>query len=136
MILNSYCGKQVNLHADGQSKLLLFFNKNCLGCTGRAIPFAYELMKQYTNLHIHVIHSDFGKSETNFDELNALFSSGQAPFPIFHDKGASLYHHFQCQGVPHWILLDNQANVYRSIFGSQNGAQNRLSYALDELLNS
>lgn len=136
MILNSFCGKQIDLNELNESKLLLFFNKNCLGCTGRAIPFAYELMSEHTKLSIHVIHSDFGLTKTNIHEINELFSAGKSPFPIYIDKDASLYKHFQCEGVPHWILLDRKNNVIRSIFGSQTGAKNRLTYAIEEVIKS
>lgn len=136
MILKSYCDKQIDLNKLYESKLLLFFNKNCLGCTGRAIPFAHKLMKQYKELPIFIIHSDFGQNETSINELNALFSAGHSPFPIFIDKQGALHNQFQCEGVPHWILLDKQNNINRSIFGSQEGAQNRISYAIEEVIKS
>lgn len=112
--------------------LLLFFNKSCIGCTGRAIPLAYKLSKDFTNLNILIIHSDFGTDKTTLEDINALFRTGEAPFQIYNDSEAKLYQHFKCEGVPHWIILNKEANISRSIFGSQEAAQNRLYYALEE----
>jgi hypothetical protein len=116
-----------------KANLLLFYNTNCLGCTGRAIPYAYELSKKHDDLNVVIIHVCFGgRFETNA-EINAVFSSGSAPFPIYRDDSGELYRSFQCEGTPHWIFCDHLAQVKHSVFGSQQGAKLKIEYALLEM---
>ena len=83
----------------GKPLLIIIYNNQCLGCTGRAIPFT-------------------------IDEL---------PFPIYLDCGRSVYDQFDSLGTPQWILITKDGLFSRSIFGSQDGAQNRLMYALQQV---
>jgi peroxiredoxin len=112
--------------------LLLFYNTDCLGCTGRAIPFAYKLMKSHPDkLKLIVIHVDFGRDISNAAILD-IFRSKQSPFPIYRDQKAQLYNAVQCEGTPHWLVLNDQGKITHSIFGSQENAQLRLHYLLEE----
>lgn len=113
--------------------LLLFYNSDCLGCTGRALPYAYQLSKDFPELAVIALHVDFGRVHSE-SEILEVFTSGQAPFPLFRDIDRKLYQAFKCEGTPHWILLDRDKTVVNSIFGSQDQAQNRLQYGIAELL--
>jgi peroxiredoxin len=126
-LLTRYLGKPI---------LLLFYNNDCLGCTGRALPMAYDFNLQYRDLKVLGIHSNFGKQDFTKEDIINMFTSKRLPFPIFFDKKRIAYKQFNCEGVPHWIILDKKGEVFRSVFGSQEAAHNRLMYALDELLNS
>lgn len=117
-----------------RNKLLLFYNNDCLGCTGRAIPLAYEIQKEHPDLSVIGIHSNFSRIVTKKD-IESIFTSGFSPFPIYIDEHHKIYDHFKCEGTPHWVILDKENNIYRSFFGSQGNSQNRMSYALEELLN-
>jgi len=111
--------------------LLLFYNNQCLGCTGRAIPFAYKLQNEFA-CRLILIHSDFGRVSTE-EEIKSIFTVTEIPFEIYKDENHQLYNHFNCEGTPHWVLFNQQAEVIQSIFGSQANAQNRLFYSLDEV---
>lgn len=114
--------------------LLIFYNNQCLGCTGRAIPLAYELQNQFKSIQVIGIHSDFGQNQSNEKEIKAIFTSGEIPFPIYLDRNHKVYDEFNAEGTPQWILIAKNRTIFRSIFGSQLGSQNRLQYALEELV--
>lgn len=128
-------GHRVDLNQLYPSKnlLLVFYNNLCLGCTGRALPLAYELSKDFKEVQTLGIYVDFSKKEISEEEIREVFTIPTLPFPIYKDMDLNLYSRFQCEGTPHWILLNKDREVVNSIFGSQEGAQNRLFYALDEL---
>jgi|SRR5690554_2731140 len=128
-------GKTVNLSEayPNQPLLLVFYNNQCLGCTGRALPFAYTLKNDFPGVNVIGIHCDFTSVETSAEEIIDIFTSKSLPYPIYKDIDLNLYQAFECEGTPHWILLSKTGEVVNSIFGSQDGSQNRLVYALEEL---
>ena len=117
-----------------QVQLLLIYNNDCLGCTGRAIPLAYEFQLQYPSIQVAAIHSDFKNREGNKENIKSIFTTGQIPFPIYIDQHHKVYDQFQAEGTPQWLLITKTGNLYRSIFGSQDNAKNRLFYALESLV--
>lgn len=134
--LKSLEGKELTLTqllSKGKVNLILFYNTYCLGCTGRAIPFAHELTKDFPELNLVVIHTNFGNQSFSKAEVLDIFRSRMSPFDIYIDPDAEAYKHFQCEGTPHWVILDRELQIFRSIFGSQNQSQNRLFYALESL---
>ncbi len=114
-----------------QPVLLLFYNNQCLGCTGRAIPFAFQLQQEFS-CRVVLIHSDFGQPSTA-KTIASIFTTKAIPFEIYRDEYHKLYDYFSCEGTPHWVLINQQAEVVQSIFGSQANAQNRLLYSLEEV---
>lgn len=118
----------------GKPLLMLFFNIQCLGCVGRAVPLAYDYLKEFANLNVVGIHTSFGKEIVTKNDILNIFTSKELPFPIYFDIEKTNYEKFECEGTPHWILIDKNGKVNRSIFGSQDGAQTRLIYALEELM--
>ena len=128
-------GKIVNLSEAYPNKplLLIFYNNQCLGCTGRALPFGYTLKNDFPGVEVIGIHCDFTRIETTAEEILGIFTSGSLPYPIYKDLNLNLYKGFECEGTPHWILLNKKGEIENSVFGSQQGAQNRLVYALEEL---
>ena len=129
-------GNAVNLMQEHQNQvqLLLIYNNDCLGCTGRAIPLAYEFQLQYPSIQVAVIHSDFKNREGNKENIKSIFTTGQIPFPIYIDQHHKVYDQFQAEGTPQWLLITKTGSLYRSIFGSQDNAKNRLFYALESLV--
>jgi peroxiredoxin len=121
------------LFKKGKVNLLLFYNTYCLGCTGRAIPFAYELTQKFPELNLIVIHTNFGNQTFSKAEILDIFRTKTSPFAIYIDPHQAAYKHFECEGTPHWVVLDQELKIFRSIFGSQNQSQNRLFYALESL---
>jgi hypothetical protein len=117
----------------GKSMLIILYNNDCLGCTGRAIPLAYDYQLSHPSLQVIGIHSDFINREGNKENIKAIFTSGENPFPIYIDKNHKIYDYFEAEGTPQWILINAKGELVKSIFGSQENAQNRLMYAIDEL---
>lgn len=122
--LETYTGKPV---------LIIFYHTSCLGCTGRALPLAYELSKQNPNVQLIVVHVEFKSMPCSKDEVLAIFTDQKPPFPIYFDNDAKNYVNFGAEGTPHWLLFNKTGNLTHSVFGSQEGAHNRLLYALAEL---
>lgn len=138
ILLKSLKGENLtlkNLMKKKKVNLLLFYNTYCLGCTGRAIPFAYELTRDFPELNLIVLHTNFGNQTFTENEILDIFTTKTSPFDIYIDPDAEAYNHFKCEGTPHWIVLDQNLDLYRSIFGSQDQSQNRLFYALESLKN-
>lgn len=115
--------------------LVLFFNIRCLGCVGRAIPLAYDFSQEYENLQVVAIHTNFGKEIVSKEDILNIFTSKELPIPIYFDNKQENYEKFACEGTPHWLMFDKEGELFRSFYGSQDGAQNRLLYAIDELVN-
>lgn len=112
--------------------LILFYNTNCLGCTGRAIPLAYQLQQNYPIVNLIVIHSNFKKEPLSRDEVLSVFTNQESPMEIYAEDQHELYDYFHCEGTPHWILMNDQKEILYSFFGSQEGSQIKLSYAIEE----
>ena len=118
----------------GENLLVLFYNNQCLGCTGRAIPLAYDYQKEYPGLEVVGIHVNFSKQPVTKADIHSIFTLPELPLPIYLDQNHELYELYESEGTPHWFLINDKGEIVRSVFGSQAGAQNRLLYAFDELL--
>lgn len=116
--------------------VLIIYNNGCLGCTGRAIPLAYDFQQQHPSIQVIGIHSNFGGTKTTKEAIKSIFTSGEVPFPIYMDENHQVFDLFESAGTPQWILITPKGELFRSIFGSQDGAQNRLFYAIEELVKS
>ena len=128
-------GVKVNLIERYKDKvlLLLIYNNHCLSCTGRALPLAYEFQLDYPSIQVAAIHADFPTREGTKENIKSVFTSGEVPFPIYIDQDHKVYEQFHAEGTPHWLLINSNGQLYRSIFGSQDNAKNRLFYALESL---
>ena len=131
-------GRKVDLLTEYKDKalVLILYNNSCLGCTGRAIPLAYDFQQENARIQVIGIHSDFGGTKTTKEAIKSIFTSGEVPFPIYMDENHQVFDQFESAGTPQWILITPKGELFRSIFGSQDGAQNRLFYAIEELVKS
>ena len=131
-------GHAIDLMTAYKNKILLviIYNNDCLGCTGRAIPLAYEFQQKYPGIQVVGIHVDFVNREGTKASIKAIFTSGENPFPIYIDKQHQVYDQFNAEGTPQWLLISEKGELFRSIFGSQDNAKNRLFYALESLIES
>lgn len=114
--------------------LLIIYNNTCLGCTGRAIPLAYEFQQKYPSIQVAGIHSNFVNKAATKASIKSIFTSGENPFPIFIDAHHEVFDQFNAEGTPQWLLISEKGELFRSIFGSQDNAKNRLYYALESLV--
>jgi hypothetical protein len=135
ILVQDFNGNQIDLIKEYQGKpiLAIIYNNQCLGCTGRAIPLAYQLQKENVGVQVVGIHSNFTNKKVTENDIKSIFTIDELPFPIFLDEGHVVYDQFDSEGTPQWLLITKDAIVSRSIFGSQEGAQNRLFYALEQL---
>ena len=118
----------------GQALLLLFFNVGCPGCMGRALPFSLELAAQYPALQIVGIHTSFeAGSKYATAQIQAIVAYFKLPFPAFLDDGDATFLRYKAGGTPHGVLIGAEGIIRKSIFGSMDGARQRLDYALEEL---
>ena len=131
-------GRKIDLLTEYKDKalVLIIYNNSCLGCTGRAIPLAYDFQQNNPSIQVIGIHSDFGGTKTTKEAIKSIFTSGEVPFPIYMDENHQVFDQFESAGTPQWILITPKGELFRSIFGSQDGAQNRLFYAIEELVKS
>lgn len=129
--------KSINLIEEfkGIPLLLIIYNNRCLGCTGRAIPLAYDLQQEFKAIKVIGIHSDFNNENTTEDDIKSIFTINDLPFPIFIDKDHKVYDQFNSEGTPQWLLINSNGILERSIFGSQSGSKNRLLYAIESIIN-
>lgn len=118
----------------GKPLLIIIYNNKCLGCTGRAIPLAYEFQQEFQELQVIGIHTNFGEDQVTEKEIRSIFTIDVLPFPIYLDEGQTVYHQFESEGTPQWVLITKDRLLSKSIFGSQESAQNRLMYSLEQLL--
>ncbi|WP_434036018.1 TlpA family protein disulfide reductase [Formosa sp. 4Alg 33] len=114
--------------------LLIIYNNDCLGCTGRALPLAYELQQTYPTIQVVGIHADFSNRVGTKENIKGVFTNGEIPFPIYIDHDHKVYDQFKSEGTPQWFLISETGELFRSIFGSQANAKNRLFYALESLV--
>ncbi|MCH3882158.1 MULTISPECIES: TlpA family protein disulfide reductase [Tenacibaculum] len=134
--VKDFDGNIINLVQKYKNKLLLIiiYNNDCLGCTGRAIPLAYEFQQQYPTIQVIGIHADFFNKEGTKTTIKNIFTSGTIPFPIYIDEHHKVYDQFNSEGTPQWLLISEKGELLRSIFGSQDNAKNRLYYALESFV--
>ena len=112
--------------------LVLFYNTNCLGCTGRAIPLAYRLSQENDFISLIVIHSNFRPALFDSEEILSIFTDQKSPIEVYREERNELYSFFECEGTPHWLLMDGEGEILHTFFGSQDGAQLKLEYAIRE----
>lgn len=112
--------------------LIIIYNNQCLGCTGRAIPLAYQFQKEYKDIQVLGIHTNFNKNVVTESDIRSIFTIEELPFPIYLDDNRNVYNQFQSSGTPQWVIISKEGILSRSIFGSQEGAQNRIQYTLEE----
>ncbi|MCH8546671.1 MAG: redoxin domain-containing protein [Cryomorphaceae bacterium] len=135
ILVSDYSGQVIDLLQvyKGKPLLLLIYNNQCLGCTGRAVPLAYQLSKAFPAVEVLGIHTSFSKEVVTERDIMSIFTIDEPPFPIYLDQEQRVYQQFTSEGTPQWILLTSNHTVYRSIFGSQANAENRLYYALEQM---
>jgi peroxiredoxin len=119
----------------GKPLLILFFDMDCPGCKGRAIPFANRLIVEKRGVEIIGIHSKFKGGPIDWQELKDAKQKYYFRFPYFQDAQlSSTFFRFRALGTPHWFLLDENGKTVFSLFGSDpNNGLLKLDLAIEEL---
>jgi thiol-disulfide isomerase/thioredoxin len=133
--IESIVGSKVPDLADFSDKvlLILFFNIGCVTCLGRAIPYALKLQKQFPKLKILGIHTSFEGREFSAAQIQANVDHLKVDFPVVADQGHQTWSAYEAGGTPHWILINTNGEIEKSIFGSMPNALQRLDYSLIEI---
>jgi thiol-disulfide isomerase/thioredoxin len=123
----------------GKPGVVMFFNLECPGCVSRGLPFLKRLYQEHVEaLTIMLIHTAFGHKHYPRDEVVPTLqhfakSFAKLPFPIALDLDGKLAEHYQAAGTPHWLVFNQQGELIKSMFGSQENTQTRLEYVLEEV---
>ncbi len=119
----------------GNPLCVVFYHTSCLGGTGRALPLAYNLSREFPGIRFVVVHVNSPSMLLSHQEILSVFVNSTPPSPIYLDPEATNFKKYHAEGTPYWLIFDNHGNIVNSIFGSQENAQNRLYYILEELSN-
>ncbi len=120
----------------GKIHLILFFNNGCLACKTRAIPFTLQIAKAFPEIVITGIHTRFEGPEYSDRQIEETKLVHKISYLVYKDKGMTTFEAFKGEGTPHWVLIDEEGKILRSIFGSRQNELQRLYYLLIELLDS
>lgn len=123
----------------GRPTLLMFFHLECAGCVSRGVPFMRRLHAQHgERLNLLAVHTARGhralpRAAVLPTLLHFAETFARLPFAVALDEDGALAEAHGTEGTPHWVAI-HDGEVQRSIFGSQDNAQTRISYWLAEVL--
>jgi thiol-disulfide isomerase/thioredoxin len=117
----------------GHPLLILFFSVRCPGCKSRALPFSKEMARVFPDLKVVGIHTKIDKADISKEQIEGIRQLFKIPYPIYKDQEKASSKLLEAEGTPHWILIDREGKVDRSIFGSMPNSLQRLDYSITEL---
>ncbi|MFC4639763.1 TlpA family protein disulfide reductase [Deinococcus hohokamensis] len=118
--------------------LVMTFNLECPGCVSRGIPFLKRLHGEFGGaVHLLAVHTSFGhrlleRGAVEPTLLKFARDFARLPFPVALDLDGTLARSWQTEGTPHWLAFAPGGELLRSVYGSQDNAQTRLQYLLQE----
>lgn len=116
----------------GKEILLLFYNNGCQGCKSRALPISKNIHQLYPEMYLIGVHTEPGRPRYSDQEILEEWEALAMPYPLFKDQGRQTYERYRAEGTPHWIWINSEGLLLRSIFGSQPNAIQRLDLLLLE----
>ena len=116
----------------GAPALLFCYNLGCTGCLHRGLPLAQRIQEVYPQLRTIAIHVDLGRHTYPTETILAEAKKRNVQLEHYRDRGSTTYEAYGAEGTPHWILIDAEGRLHRSLFGSMEGVQVRLDYVLRE----
>lgn len=124
----------------GTPGLVMAFNLECPGCISRGIPFLKRLQEEHGDaLQLALLHTAYGHRDLPRDGvepelLRFADRFARLTMPIALDVSGERARRWGTEGTPHWFAFDADGTLVRSVYGSQENAQARLAYLLDELV--
>ncbi|PTA67251.1 TlpA family protein disulfide reductase [Deinococcus arcticus] len=121
-----------------QPGLVMTFNLECPGCVSRGIPFLKRLHAEFgDHVQLLALHTSFGhrllpREQVEPTLLKFTRDFAKLPFPVALDLSGDIARSWQTEGTPHWLAFAPGGELLRSVYGSQQGAQTRLQYLLEE----
>lgn len=117
----------------GRPILLLFWGLGCPGCKTRALPVTRQMQEQYPELHLVGVHSPLDGPKYSPRQINEMQLLHRLSYPMYQDSDDNAtFKAYGAEGTPHWILIDEEGKLLRSVFGSMPGHIQRLDYLLRE----
>ena len=120
--------------------LVMTFNLECAGCVSRGIPFLKALHGEFgERAHLLAVHTGAGhrllpREQVEPTLLKFARDFARLPFPVALDLGGDFARSWHTEGTPHWLAFAPGGELLRSVYGSQDNAQTRLRYLLEEQL--
>jgi len=102
--------------------------------------FMKELQAEHGDtLQLLAIHTSQGHRRYERDQVEPQLRRfadqyARLPFPVHLDLSGELAREWGIEGTPYWFVFDRQGELVRDLFGSQENAQTRLRYLVEELL--
>jgi hypothetical protein len=124
----------------GRPGLVMLFNLECAACVSRGVPLIKRVAAERGDaLQLVMVHTAYGHRQHPREALVPALERFAGAFarlevPVALDLDGSLAAAWGAEGTPHWLIYDAVGRRLRSVYGSQENAQTRLAYALDELL--
>jgi peroxiredoxin len=118
---------------NGSPRLLLFYSIGCPGCKARALPFARNLQADWAEGRVIGIHTRFEGPEYSPRQVEEINQVYRLNFPVFLDKGHQTYDLYGAEGTPHWLLVDSEGRLLKSLFGSMPNTLQRVDLSIQEL---
>ncbi|BBN94406.1 alkyl hydroperoxide reductase [Deinococcus grandis] len=118
--------------------LVMTFNLECPGCVSRGIPFLKRLHAEFGDaVHLLAVHTSHGHRTLPREDVEPTLKKfaqdyAKLPFPVALDLTGTLARHWHTEGTPHWLAFAPGGDLIRSVYGSQDNAQTRLQYLLEE----
>ncbi|RJF71999.1 TlpA family protein disulfide reductase [Deinococcus cavernae] len=118
--------------------LVMTFNLECPGCVSRGIPFLKRLHAEFgERVYLLAVHTSYGHKFFQRDEVEPTLLKfardfARLPFPVALDLDGSFARAWATEGTPHWLAFAPGGELIRSVYGSQENAQTRLQYLLEE----
>ncbi|WP_102125218.1 peroxiredoxin family protein [Deinococcus planocerae] len=119
--------------------LVMVFNLECPGCVSRGIPFLKRLHAEFgERVGLMALHTSRGHRRLPREDVEPTLvrfakDFARLPFPVALDVGGDLARAWGTEGTPHWFAFAPGGALLRSVYGSQENAQTRLEYLLEEL---
>ncbi len=121
-----------------RSGLVMTFNLECAGCVSRGIPFMKRLHGEFgARVNLLAVHTSHGHRPLPREDVEPTLirfarDFARLPFPVALDVSGTLARAWQTEGTPHWLAFAPGGELLRSVYGSQDNAQTRLHYLLQE----
>ncbi|MFC4455940.1 TlpA disulfide reductase family protein [Deinococcus sonorensis] len=118
--------------------LVMFFNLECPACISRGIPFLKRLHAEAGGrVQMLAIHTSRGHRLLPQEDVVPTLRRfaeryARLPFPVALDLDGSVAAHWQTEGTPHTLAFAAGGELLRSVYGSQDNAQTRLEYLVQE----
>lgn len=114
------------------------FNLECPGCVSRGIPFLKRLHAEFgEQVQLLGVHTSFGHRLLAREDVEPTLvrfarTYAKLPFPVALDLRGEFARYWHTEGTPHWLAFAPGGPLLRSVYGSQENAQTRLQYLLEE----